>query len=181
MVPRGNFVLLVLFGCALGALCKLLQPAPAAAGVELKAEQVVRLSGGMPVLILLEKDGARRLPLPLGRAEAAQVERSLKMGMAPSLVSQSIEALGGRILRASIDDLSGPSLRAHLILSSGSQRLSVEATLGEALSLALEAGAPIVADAAMFEAVAVSPAELEEPRGARSLRSAGAPTPVQGI
>ena len=181
MVPRGSFVLLVLLGCALGGLCKLLQPAAVTAAVELKAEQVVRLQGGMPVLILRENDGARRLPLPLGRAEAAQIERSLKTRIAPSLLSQSIEALGGRILRASIDDLSGPALRAHLILSSGSQQLSIEAPLADALSLALEAGAPIVADAAMFEAVAISPAELEEPRGARSLRRAAAPTPVQGI
>ena len=56
------------------------------------------------MLVLREKDGLRRLPVPVSKAEAAMIERGVRgpRGLAPA----TVEALGGRILRASIDEVS---------------------------------------------------------------------------
>jgi bifunctional DNase/RNase len=177
MAPRSTFVMLTLLACALGAVWRMMLPAPAA--IELRAQDVLRLRAGMPVLVLLEKNGLRRLPVPLGRGEAALIERSLRRES--GLAAASVEALGGRVLRACIDQVSHRTFRAYVSVGSGSREVRIEASAGEALALALEAGAPIFVDPDVFDAMAVSPEELSESRGARSLHREAAPAPVQGI
>ena len=56
--------------------------------------------------------------------------------------------------------------------------MRIEAPAGEALAIAIEAGAPIFVDPEVFQAAAVSPQELSE---ARSVRREPLPVPVQGI
>ena len=166
---------LVLIACAAGTVCRALQPAPHADAVELKFQELVRVQGGQPVLVLQEVSGLRRLPVPVSRAEAALIERSLKGGR--GLEPQSVEALGGRVLRASIDEIREHGYRGHVSLGAGSRELRLEASAGEALSLALQAGAPIVADPALLDAAAVSESDLHR-RAARSLSTDPTPAPV---
>ena len=174
-----NRGLLILAACAAGAaLGSLLQPGHDAE-VALELREVLRVGGGLPVLVLQERGGARRLPIPISRAEAALIERSLARG-APGLTESSLRALGGRVLRASIDEL-GPaaSFRAHLTIGSGGREVLLEAAAGEALALALEAGAPIFADKDLLDAAAVSPKDLRVT--AHKVRQEGAPAAVHGI
>src|SRR5437667_7434611 len=119
MAPRSTFVMLTLLACALGAAIGIMLPARTA--IELRPQNVLRLSGGMPVLVLMEKGGPRRLPVPLGRTEAALIERSLRRGASQGLAAASVEALGGRVLRASIDEVSQRTFRAHVSVGSGSR------------------------------------------------------------
>jgi len=98
--PRTTFVMLVLAACAAGALFRLWSPAEAGAAVEMRAQELVRLGGGQPILVLVEKQGARRLGIPVTRAEAALIEFALQGGRGPG--NAALEALGGRVLRASI-------------------------------------------------------------------------------
>ncbi|MGZ6142756.1 MAG: bifunctional nuclease domain-containing protein [Myxococcales bacterium] len=170
---------LVLTACAAGAVLGLLQRPAREAPIELRFGEIVRLRGGQPVLVLLERDGARRLPVPISRAEAALIERSRKgpKGLGPA----AVEALGGRVLRASIDEVSRErGFRGHLALGSGSRELSVESTAGEALALALQAGAPIVADPAVLDEAAVTPDDLHG-KSVRTVRSGSTPAPVLHI
>ena len=176
--PRHSFVALILVACATGALCRALAPAPRPETVELKFKELVRVHGGQPVLVLQEVSGRRRLPVPISRAEAALIERSLKGGR--GLEPQSVEALGGRVLRASIDGISREGFRGHVTLGLGFRELRVEAAAGEALSLALQAGAPIVADPAVLDAAAFSDGDLQR-RAARNLSTDPTPAPVLHI
>ena len=174
--PKHSFVALVLMACAAGAVCRALQPAAHAEAVELKFKELVRVHGGQPVLVLQELNGLRRLPVPVSRAEAALIERSLKGGR--GLEPQSVEALGGRVLRASIDEISREhGYRGHVALGAGSRELRLDASAGEALSLALQAGAPIVADPALLDAAAISESDLHR-HAARNLSTDPTPAPV---
>ncbi len=173
--PSRSFVALVLVACAAGAAYKLLDPA-AGAPVELRVVQLVRVRGGQDVVVLQEAAGERRLPVPVSRTEASAIERGLNgaHGVAP----RALEALGGRVMRASIDEVSsGHAFRAHVAVGSGSREVTFDAPAGEALGMAIDAGAPIVADPELFDARAVSPQDLHG-RAARDLGSDRQPSSV---
>jgi bifunctional DNase/RNase len=177
--PRTWFVLLVLALCAAGALFRAAASSTAAEEVEMTAQQIVRLGGGQLLLVLVEKAGTRRLAVPVTRAEAALIDEALHG--ARGLGSRALEELGGRVLRASIDGASSlRDFRGHLAVGSGAHEVRIEGSAGEALSLALQAGAPVVADRALLEEAGVSPDELRGKR-AHEVRSEGAPAPVLGI
>jgi hypothetical protein len=174
--PSHSFVALVLVACAAGAVCRALQPAPEGSPIELQYQELVRVHGGQLVLVLREKSGARRLPVPISKAEAALIERGLHGK--PGLATQTVEALGGRVLRASIDEVSRErGFRGHLALGAGTREVSVEGSAGEALSLALQAGAQIVADPAVLDERGVAPEDLQR-RAARDLTTDPTPAPV---
>jgi bifunctional DNase/RNase len=176
--PKTSFVALVLAACAAGAVCSLLRPPAPDAPVELGVLELVRVHGGQIVLVLEEKHGARRLPVPVSKIDAAQIE--LARSGRGKLLPAALEALGGRVLNASLDDVAGSGLSAHLTLSSGSREVRVEAPAGEALALALAADAPIVVDASLLEAAGISVGELQG-KSARILRRGHAQAPVLGI
>lgn len=176
--PRTSFVALVLAACAAGAVCSLLRPSSPDAPVELGVVELVRVRGGQMVLVLEEKHGARRLPVPVSNAEAVQID-SARNGRG-KLLPVTLEALGGRVLSASLDDAASRGLSAHLTLSSGSREVRVDAPAGEALALALTAGAPILVDPSLLEVAGVSVSELQG-RSARTLRHRQPEAPVLGI
>ena len=177
--PRTTFVMLILAACAAGALCRLWSAAGPDAAVEMKAQELVRVSGGQPILVLVEKQGARRLGIPVTRAEAALIESALQGSR--GLGNAALEALGGRVLRASIDGAaSAREFRGHLAVGRGGAEVPLEPSAGEALSVALQAGASIVADPAVLDEAGVTPEELRG-RSARSVRAEIGPAPVLGI
>ena len=177
--PRTTFVMLILAACAAGALCRLWSPAGPDAAVEMRAQELVRVSGDQPILVLVEKQGARRLGIPVTRAEAALIESALQG--ARWLGNAALEALGARVLRASIDGAaSAREFRGHLALGRGGAELRLETSAGEALSVALQAGAPIVVDPAVLDEAGVTPEELRG-RSARGVRAEIGPAPVLGI
>lgn len=177
--PRTSFVIWTLVACAAGALCALLRPAADAPALELAVEELVRVRGGQAVLVLAEKDGGRRLPVPLSNAEATQIDAALHG--AKALAPGALEALGGRVVGASIDELGeGRGFRGHLSLRGSGGELRVDATAGEALTLAIEAGARIWVDAAILDAVGVARDDLRG-KSARNLHRETHPPPVLGI
>ncbi|MGZ6124523.1 MAG: hypothetical protein ACXWLR_06160 [Myxococcales bacterium] len=177
--PRTWFVVIVLALCAAGAWIGAVVSSAQPPQVEMRAQQVVRVGGGQMLLVLVEKDGMRRLAVPVTRSEAALIEDALHG--ARGLGAAAVEALGGSVLRASIDGaVSLREFRGHLSVGSGVREIRLEASAGEALSLALQAGAKVTADRALLEEAGVSPDELRG-KSAHQVRSEGAPAPVLGI
>ena len=177
--PRPVFVLLVLGVCAAGAIFQRMAPAPDEAAVEMRAQEIVRVSGGQAVLVLVEKRGMRRLGVPVSPAEAAQIEAAL--GGANGVGPATVDALGGRVLRASVDGaVSRHEVRGHLFLGSGARELRLDASAGEAVSAALQAGAEIVADRMLLEEAGVTAEDLRG-KSARNLHDEAAPAPVLGL
>src|SRR4051794_35075672 len=176
--PRQPFVLLTLLACAAGAGLCIVQYRPPQS-VELRVRELVRVGGGQPVLVLQENGGGRWLPLPVTRGEAAVIERELQHR--GGLASAAVESLGGRVLNASIDEVSSDrGFRAHLSVGNGIREVRLDAGLGEAVGMALQAGAPIVVDRTILDAVGLSPEDLHR-KAARGLRSGRAPAPVLRI
>ena len=178
-LPKRWFVLAVLLACAAIPGARLVLAGREERPVTLRVREMVRVHGGQDVVVLQEAGGQLLLPVPVSRAEADLIERGLR---APSgLAPRALAALGGRIDCASIDEVSGQrGYRAHLALADGPRRLELEARAGEALALALQAGAPIVARRSVLEEAAISPADLHG-RAARDLRSERSPAPVLDI
>lgn len=131
------------------------------------------------MLVLQETGEGRWLPLPVTPGEAVDIERQLHHP--GGLVSAALESLGGRVLGASIDEVSGDrGFRVHLSVGNGMREIRLEAGAGEAIGLALQAGAPIVVDRAVLDAVGLSPGDLHR-KVARGLRSSRTPAPVLRI
>jgi bifunctional DNase/RNase len=147
--------------------------------LSVRATEVARLGGGKAVLVL-EADGGARLPVPLSANEAAGFERLLRGDRNAGLAVRSIDALGGRVLRARLDDVRRDrSIAAHLVVARGIWRSSVEVSAAEAVAIALQAGAPVETSREVVDGAAVSDEELrafatdrarDSSRDTRSLR-----------
>jgi bifunctional DNase/RNase len=178
--PRTTFVALVLALCAAGASWRLGSADPCGTqDVEMTAQRLVRVGERQMIVVLAEKHGSRRLAIPVTDAEAALIQNALRGGR--GLGAATLDALGGRVVRATIDDATSVrDFRAHLFVAAGGSEIGLEASAGEALSLALQAGATIVADRALLDTAGVSPDDLRG-RHTRDLRTRSEPAPVLGI
>ena len=176
--PRSGFVVLILFACAGGAALRLAQHREEPEPIELRVREIVRV-GGRHIVVLSEKEGTRALPIPISRADAALIDRALN---APGgLTEAALSALGGRVLRGTIDEISlERGVVGHLSVGSGAGELRIEAAAAEVLALALQAGAPIVADRDLVDEVGISPDDLRG-KNARERTRENAPAPVLGI
>ena len=197
MGPRPWFVALVLVVCgAAGAGRLLLWRAADRGPAVLVAQEVVRCSNGQAVLVLRVLGSDQRLPLPLTAAEAQGLERRLRGAEAEEpLAAAAIRALGGRVLRVSVDAVApgrdfpgrtfaGHDLSGHVTVSRGAGRVDLPARPQEAIGLALDAHVPIVATPEVLEDAAVSGSELRslhELDRAHSHSLGREPLPLQGI
>ena len=178
MEPRGWFVGLVLIACAAVALSGLALKAAASEPVALDLQGIVHTRSGQDVAILAERGGARRLPVPVSRIEAQLIERA-RRGQS-GLTQATIDALGGRVVRASIDGMADDrALRGHLCIASGLGRgeVRLDAAPGEALALAMQAGAPIEIDPVVLDEAGLSLDHLRG-RSVGSRQREVAPAPV---
>lgn len=186
MGPRPWLVAVVILACGAAGTCRLLLALGDSRGeVELFAEEIVRCANGQAVLVLREKGGGLRLPLPLSAHEALAIEQRLKGAPATTLAASSIQALGGRVLRVSIDSVArGHVFSGHVSVAGGAGRVELPARPQEAIGLALDAHAPIVAAPEVLEDAAVSDGDLRSLREldrARSVSRERAPLPLQKI
>ncbi len=187
MGPRPWVVALVLFVCSAVGTCRLLLALTTGRGqVELVAEEIVRCANGQAVLVLRQKDGNLRLPIPLSAHEALAIEQRLQGApFEAELAASSIRALGGRVLRVSIDAVARDHLfSGHVSVASGAGRIELEARPQESIGLALDARAPIVAAPEVLDEAAVSDGELRslhELDRARSVSRQREPLPLLGL
>ena len=170
--PRPAFVVATLASCALLAGLRLLL-GTAEREVELIATELVHVQGGQDVLVLREKSGERRLPVPVARQDAVALQELLKGGSRGSLPGAAIAALEGRVLRVVLEDGSA----ARIELAVGSRTAQVSATASEAVALALRERVPIVIDSLALAQAGISPDDL---RAVRAREPVPAP-PVQPL
>jgi RNA polymerase sigma factor (sigma-70 family) len=145
------------------------------------------------VVMLQEHGGPRRLALEgVDGATGEVVELNLegRQPLAPTthdLLSRLVAALSGRVEQVTIRRLVGEALYADITLERSGRRPDVEARPGDAVALALLAGAPIRVTAAVMDTAGFAPNDrqqqrLREERERERLRRrvaerAGAPPP----
>jgi bifunctional DNase/RNase len=157
--------------------------------VELVVQEVARCANGQAVLVLREKGGERRLPLPIGAAEAAALDRRVHGEKAErprvhDLAGQSISALGGRVTRAYIGTQTTDKVfLGHVTISSRSGSADLEARAADSVALALDAGAPILVARELLQRAGVDPGELQRGQNAQKARTSrnAPPAPVHRI
>ena len=162
---------------------------PADESVELVVQEVARCANGQAVLVLREKTGDRRLPMPVGPAEAAALERRLhgeksERPHLQELTASSIQALGGQVTRASIETIGTDKVfLGHLTVRGGSGSVELASRAADSVVLAMEAGAPIVVSRRLLDQSGVTPGELGRSYGAAKARSSrtAPPAPVYRI
>ena len=122
------------------------------------------------VVMLQERGGPRQLALePVDAATGEVVELILKrqQPLTPSthdLLPRLIAALDGRVEHITIRRLVGQALYGDITLDRNRRRRQVEARPGDAVVLALLAGAPIRVAAAAMEAAGFDPGDRQQQR-----------------
>lgn len=115
--------------------------------------QALEPQGNALVLTLKEKNGNRRLGLPIEETEARVISRERGMriqGEQPreyDLMRDIVQQLDGRVDRIIVSEMSRTQNSANVVLSfnnaPGTEPRVVKASSGDAVALAIKAGAPI--------------------------------------
>jgi bifunctional DNase/RNase len=119
--------------------------------VEMVVESVrVHMLSSRHVVILKETDRDRYLPIWIGQWEASSIAMKLQ-GLTPErplthdLFVSAIEAVGARVDRVVVVEMSEETYHARLILAMGERLIEVDARPSDALALAVRTGARIFA------------------------------------
>lgn len=159
------------------------------AQVELEVDEIARCNNGQAVLVLRERDGDRRLPIPITSAEAATLEKRLRAtGAIPAghdqgeLARSALSALGGKVLHASIDAVTRDhTFLGHVTLAQGRTSLDLDARPTDSIALALDARAPIYVSPEVLAVAGLTPGEARSLIEASRGRSSGGPVPVLSL
>jgi bifunctional DNase/RNase len=125
----------------------------AAAGTAPVEVSVTDLQGNInnATLTLKEKNGSRRISMAVGSTEALAIARQRgnttippdQQPQAYDLMREAIQQMGGRIDRVVVNDATQREYLAQIVLSNNGDVRVVKARPGDAIALALKAGAPI--------------------------------------
>ncbi|HXN54647.1 MAG TPA: bifunctional nuclease domain-containing protein [Myxococcales bacterium] len=134
---------------------------------EVLVQEVVHGTGGHDALILREKDGERRVIVPLSAGESRTLIRILRaraaapatpLGQAAAGARAATVKAGRRLLRASIDAVSREHVfSAHLTMDREPGPVDLESPPADAVALALERGAPIWMSRDVLDCAGVTP------------------------
>jgi uncharacterized protein len=133
----------------------------AAAGTAPVEVTVQDLQGQLPnvTLTLKEKTGNRRISMAIGSTEALAIARQRGNTQIPpdqqpqayDLMRDAVQQLGGRIDRVIVNDATQSQYLAQIVLSNNGDVRVVKARPGDAVALALKAGAPIFVEDKVLE------------------------------
>jgi uncharacterized protein len=108
-----------------------------------------------PVVILEERNGARRLPIWIGFAEADAIASQLQSVEPPrpgthDLAKRLIDGLEGSIERVEVTDLEAGVYYARIVLVRDGRSVQIDARPSDAIALALRFDAPVFVNEALF-------------------------------
>ncbi len=100
------------------------------------------------VIYLREVDGERTFPIVIGLYEAAAIERRLKnlpvkRPQTHELLANTIEAMGGKLVRIVINDLRDHTFFAQLVIEVDGREVEVDSRPSDAIALGIANTVPI--------------------------------------
>jgi uncharacterized protein len=110
----------------------------------------------MPIVILKDKDGDRKLPIWVGIFEANAIALQIEniptpRPMTHDLLRNVIKDLDGRVERVVVSDLKENTFYAIIYLTVRGESVAVDARPSDAIALALRTRAPILVDESVIE------------------------------
>ena len=127
--------------------------------IELKVLGITRnqVQMGAYILLLEEKDGARRMPIVVGMTEAQAIAVHLE-GIMPSrplthdLMTSMMHAYGIELQRVVINSFDNGVFTSLMSFIGSTGRVEIDSRTSDAISLALRVGAPVFTTVKVFEA-----------------------------
>jgi bifunctional DNase/RNase len=113
-------------------------------------------STGLPIVVLVESEGRRAVPIVIGMAEAEAIALALQQTLVPrprthDLLRDVLTALGGRLERIVIHDLRESTFYALLYIRKNGTVVEVDSRPSDAMALACRTGAQIFVEEAVLE------------------------------
>ena len=129
---------------------------------------------GSPVVVLLEREGERSLPIWIGMAEAQSIAAEMEKFRPErpnthDLATRLIHGLEGEVERVVVTELRGGTFYAVLVIEAHGKRIEIDARPSDAIATALRVGAPILVREPVFDEAG------EEPPSEDRRRSISAP------
>lgn len=109
-----------------------------------------------PVVILEEREGARRLPIWIGYPEATSIANELQSTPTPrpnthDLAKRLIDGLEGSVARVVVTDLAAGVYYARIVLARNGGTVEIDARPSDAIAIALRTRAPVFVNELLFE------------------------------
>ncbi len=116
------------------------------------------------IVMLKELNRERYLPIVIGIPEADAIAIKLQNHEVPrplthDLLSTMITTLGGRVTHVIINDLSGETFYARIVMDVDGRHVEVDSRPSDAIALAVRVGVPIYVDESVLDQVAYEPEE----------------------
>lgn len=126
--------------------------------VELEVAGLLPMGEGAAAVLVLREKGTRTiLPLVLPGAQVGEGEAELR---GPGLLSQAIEALGGRVSEVEIQRAEESRTGARVRVAQGGRTLELVGPPSESVALAISAKVPIVTSRRVIEDAGLTPEDL---------------------
>jgi uncharacterized protein len=124
----------------------------------------IREMTDMQIIELTEVGGSRSFPIVIGLPEAFAIERRLKGQAIPrpqthDLCASIIRELGGELISIRINDLSGGTFFARLVVRTDDGEIEIDSRPSDAIALGVAEGVPILVEESVLEA-ANQPADV---------------------
>ena len=116
----------------------------------------IREMTDMQIIELTEVGGARSFPIVIGLPEAIAIDRRLKGIEIPrpqthDLLANTIEALGGELLRIEITNMNEGTFYARLIVSKSEHEIEIDSRPSDAIALGIAKTVPILVTEEVLE------------------------------
>jgi len=124
--------------------------------LEMKVKAVVASPMGEPVILLVDQEEKKVLPIVVGPLEAHNIALPLQ-GVNPprplthDLLKSVIENMGGRVEKIVITDIRDNTYYAEIHIYLDGKNLVIDSRPSDAIALALRCGAPIFMKTALVE------------------------------
>lgn len=116
---------------------------------------------GRTILLLRQETSDRYLAIWMRQTEAFAIALHMEGSpsprpLSPDLLNMTIAALGGKVVRVMVTDFKDDVYYARILLSiENTKEMELDSRPSDAIALALRAGAPIYADAALLDKMGV--------------------------
>ncbi|MCD6473115.1 bifunctional nuclease family protein [Candidatus Aerophobetes bacterium] len=129
--------------------------------IEVKVANVaIDVNSKMPVVILKEKKGGKKLPIWIGLFEAQAIALALQDLKPPrplthDLTKSLIEKLEGKVEKVIISDLKNNTFYARIVMRKNGEDIDIDSRPSDAIALALRFKVPIYINETVLDKVAV--------------------------
>jgi len=149
--------------------------------VEMNVAAVLPVRGGGAAVVLIDSTGSKALLIHVGGTEALSInlrltKQHLGRPLTHDLVESIVRELGGKVVRAQVDEIRGEAYIGSVFVQMGQRVARIDARPSDAIALALGNALPVFVARKVLDAAGVSPDSLDEPE--RTPATKGRPGPI---